>query len=92
MEARLAQSVEHGTFNPRVVGSSPTSGVQPLFLDARALRMPLLGWSLTHHGLAFVLVKTLALPKYALACQACQERQQKIATLKGSLRVLGVSS
>ena len=24
--ARLAQSVEHGTFNPRVVGSSPTSG------------------------------------------------------------------
>ncbi|KRX49162.1 hypothetical protein T05_13433 [Trichinella murrelli] len=25
-EARLAQSVEHGTLNPRVVGSSPTSG------------------------------------------------------------------
>ena len=24
--ARLAQSVEHGTLNPRVVGSSPTSG------------------------------------------------------------------
>ncbi|KRY40175.1 hypothetical protein T01_8411 [Trichinella spiralis] len=29
-EARLAQSVEHGTLNPRVVGSSPTSGVTPL--------------------------------------------------------------
>ena len=26
MSARLAQSVEHGTLNPRVVGSSPTSG------------------------------------------------------------------
>ena len=25
-QARLAQSVEHGTLNPRVVGSSPTSG------------------------------------------------------------------
>ena len=25
--ARLAQSVEHGTLNPRVVGSSPTLGV-----------------------------------------------------------------
>ena len=25
-EARLAQSVEHGTLNPRVVGSSPTLG------------------------------------------------------------------
>ena len=24
--ARLAQSVEHGTLNPRVVGSSPTLG------------------------------------------------------------------
>ena len=29
--ARLAQSVEHGTLNPRVVGSSPTSGA-PFFL------------------------------------------------------------
>ena len=29
-QARLAQSVEHGTLNPRVVGSSPTSGA--LFL------------------------------------------------------------
>ena len=29
-EARLAQSVEHGTLNPRVVGSSPTLGV-PFF-------------------------------------------------------------
>ena len=26
IKARLAQSVEHGTLNPRVVGSSPTSG------------------------------------------------------------------
>ena len=26
VKARLAQSVEHGTLNPRVVGSSPTSG------------------------------------------------------------------
>ena len=26
-QARLAQSVEHGTLNPRVVGSSPTLGV-----------------------------------------------------------------
>ena len=26
MQARLAQSVEHGTLNPRVVGSSPTLG------------------------------------------------------------------
>ena len=25
-QARVAQSVEHGTLNPRVVGSSPTSG------------------------------------------------------------------
>ena len=25
-QARLAQSVEHGTLNPRVVGSSPTLG------------------------------------------------------------------
>ena len=27
-QARLAQSVEHGTLNPRVVGSSPTLGDQ----------------------------------------------------------------
>ena len=27
LTARLAQSVEHGTLNPRVVGSSPTLGV-----------------------------------------------------------------
>ena len=26
LPARLAQSVEHGTLNPRVVGSSPTLG------------------------------------------------------------------
>ena len=26
VQAQLAQLVEHGTFNPRVVGSSPTSG------------------------------------------------------------------
>ena len=26
VSARLAQSVEHGTLNPRVVGSSPTLG------------------------------------------------------------------
>ena len=26
IRARLAQSVEHGTLNPRVVGSSPTLG------------------------------------------------------------------
>ncbi|KRZ63477.1 hypothetical protein T02_5498 [Trichinella nativa] len=32
-EARLAQSVEHGTLNPRVVGSSPTSGVLPLMFQ-----------------------------------------------------------
>ena len=32
--ARLAQSVEHGTLNPRVVGSSPTLGANHLaFLD-----------------------------------------------------------
>ena len=30
MVARLAQSVEHGTLNPRVVGSSPTLGVNIL--------------------------------------------------------------
>ena len=30
--ARLAQSVEHGTFNPRVVGSSPTSGGHSVLL------------------------------------------------------------
>ena len=29
--ARLAQSVEHGTLNPRVVGSSPTPGDFPFF-------------------------------------------------------------
>lgn len=29
--ARLAQSVEHGTLNPRVVGSSPTLGGFALF-------------------------------------------------------------
>ena len=29
--ARLAQSVEHGTLNPRVVGSSPTSGAHFYF-------------------------------------------------------------
>ena len=29
--ARLAQSVEHGTLNPRVVGSSPTLGEDVLF-------------------------------------------------------------
>ena len=29
--ARLAQSVEHGTLNPRVVGSSPTSGARFYF-------------------------------------------------------------
>ena len=34
LTARLAQSVEHGTFNPRVVGSSPTSGVAGMFLVA----------------------------------------------------------
>ncbi len=31
--ARLAQSVEHGTLNPRVVGSSPTLGAPTLFMD-----------------------------------------------------------
>ncbi|KRZ80988.1 hypothetical protein T10_1471 [Trichinella papuae] len=31
--AWLAQSVEHGTLNPRVVGSSPTSGVFLLSLN-----------------------------------------------------------
>ena len=31
--AWLAQSVEHGTLNPRVVGSSPTSGVYIAFAD-----------------------------------------------------------
>ena len=31
--ARLAQSVEHGTLNPRVVGSSPTLGA--LFANQR---------------------------------------------------------
>ena len=30
MPARLAQSVEHGTLNPRVVGSSPTLGARVL--------------------------------------------------------------
>ena len=30
-QARLAQSVEHGTLNPRVVGSSPTSGDRLFF-------------------------------------------------------------
>ena len=30
--ARLAQSVEHGTLNPRVVGSSPTLGASSLLL------------------------------------------------------------
>ena len=30
-QARLAQSVEHGTLNPRVVGSSPTSGGRTFF-------------------------------------------------------------
>ena len=29
--ARLAQSVEHGTLNPRVVGSSPTLGGSTFF-------------------------------------------------------------
>ena len=29
--ARLAQSVEHGTLNPRVVGSSPTLGAKLFF-------------------------------------------------------------
>ena len=47
--ARLAQSVEHGTLNPRVVGSSPTLGAfvfpvcteqlccssQSIYLDSR---------------------------------------------------------
>ncbi|KRY61413.1 hypothetical protein T03_6639 [Trichinella britovi] len=36
-EARLAQSVEHGTLNPRVVGSSPTSGVFPLMFQFAVL-------------------------------------------------------
>ena len=27
MQARVAQSVERGTFNPKVVGSSPSAGV-----------------------------------------------------------------
>ena len=31
--ARLAQSVEHGTLNPRVVGSSPTLGEMLFFLN-----------------------------------------------------------
>ena len=31
--ARLAQSVEHGTLNPRVVGSSPTSGDLFIFFN-----------------------------------------------------------
>ena len=30
-KARLAQSVEHGTLNPRVVGSSPTLGAITFF-------------------------------------------------------------
>ena len=31
--ARLAQSVEHGTLNPRVVGSSPTLGAKIFSLE-----------------------------------------------------------
>ena len=35
--ARLAQSVEHGTLNPRVVGSSPTLGACFFFFSYRAI-------------------------------------------------------
>ena len=35
--ARLAQSVEHGTLNPRIVGSSPTLGVL-LFMNYHGIQ------------------------------------------------------
>ena len=37
MEARLAQSVEHETLNLRVVGSSPTLGVQIFALEEKCV-------------------------------------------------------
>ena len=61
--ARLAQSVEHGTLNPRVVGSSPTSGdFFLLFFLPKALPILINGdtgstGSLIHTGR--VLYKTL---------------------------------
>ena len=37
LHARVAQSVEHGTLNPRVVRSSPTSGaISFVFLETTA--------------------------------------------------------
>ena len=48
MAARLAQSVEHGTLNPGVVGSSPTLGetfflchLYPIYLQTLASPTPL---------------------------------------------------
>ena len=42
--ARLAQSVEHGTLNPRVVGSSPTLGEYLLFAKGVAVEASHLLW------------------------------------------------
>ena len=56
--AWLAQSVEHGTLNPRVVGSSPTSGAFfytfpslfhcSIFLSSNPCRMPKLSLCMKH--------------------------------------------
>ena len=39
ISARLAQSVEHGTLNPGVVGSSPTLGGKFFFASAEACQV-----------------------------------------------------
>ena len=57
MCARLAQSVEHRTLNPRVVGSSPTSGAFLIFFFIvvfssilHSIRIAAFPLSLTRHA------------------------------------------
>ena len=69
--ARLAQSVEHGTLNPRVVGSSPTLGAVRYFSfcvsQQKVVHIMLpykisLNWNHTFESL-FVVVEMITLPK-----------------------------
>ena len=46
VQAGLAQSVEHGTLNPRVVGSSPTLG-------RKYFKISITTYNLTYDGLEY---------------------------------------
>jgi hypothetical protein len=56
--ARLAQSVEHGTLNPRVVGSSPTLG-ETVLQETPPNSLPYSRWHLDGRLFSASLLRTL---------------------------------